>query len=105
MRIAIFTETFLPKVDGIVTRLRFTIAELPKQCDTVLVFAPGEGPTEYEDAQVVRMPGKKFLLYPELTLSFPALPVASGCSSFGRTSSTPPIRRHSASPQSTTRTC
>jgi glycosyltransferase involved in cell wall biosynthesis len=71
MRIAIFTETFLPKVDGIVTRLRFTIAELQKQGDTVLVFAPGEGPTEYEGAQVLRMPGKMFPLYPELTLSFP----------------------------------
>src|SRR5271165_2067649 len=72
MRIAIFTETFLPKVDGIVTRLRFTIAELQRQGDSVLVFAPGEGPTEYEGAQVVRMPGSRFPLYPELTLSFPS---------------------------------
>lgn len=71
MRIALFTETFLPKIDGIVTRLRYTIAELQKQGDQVLVFAPGEGITEYEGARIIRMPGSKFPLYPELTLSFP----------------------------------
>ncbi len=71
MRVALFTETFLPKIDGIVTRLRYTISELQKQGDQVLVFAPGEGITEYEGAQIVRMPGSRFPLYPELTLSLP----------------------------------
>lgn len=71
MRIALFTETFLPKVDGIVTRLRFTIAELQSQGHEVLVFAPGEGPTEYAGARIVRVPGFRFPLYPELTLAIP----------------------------------
>lgn len=71
MRIALFTETFLPKVDGIVTRLKFTIAELVRQGHRVLVFAPGEGCTEYAGARVVRLPGRPFFLYPELTLSLP----------------------------------
>lgn len=43
MRIALFTETFLPKVDGIVTRLKYTIEQLKKQGDEVLVFAPEGG--------------------------------------------------------------
>jgi glycosyltransferase involved in cell wall biosynthesis len=71
MRIALFTETFLPKIDGIVTRLRFTIAELQRQGDEVLVFAPGEGIPEYAGAQIVRLPGVQFPLYRELTISFP----------------------------------
>ena len=71
MRIALFTETFLPKIDGIVTRLRFTIRELQRGGDEVLVFAPGDGPTQYEGARIIRMPGMKMPLYPELTLSFP----------------------------------
>lgn len=71
MRIALFTETFLPKVDGIVTRLRFTIAELQRQGHEVLVFAPGEGCTEYAGARVVRLSGHRFFLYPELTLALP----------------------------------
>ena len=71
MRIALFTETFLPKIDGIVTRLRFTIRELQQSGDQVLVFAPGDGPTEYEGARVVRLPGMRLPLYPELILSLP----------------------------------
>lgn len=38
MRIALFTETFLPKVDGIVTRLKHTVEHLQKQGDEVLIF-------------------------------------------------------------------
>ncbi|MEY2858504.1 MAG: hypothetical protein RLZZ74_2817, partial [Cyanobacteriota bacterium] len=43
MRIALFTETFLPKVDGIVTRLRHTIEHLERNGDRVLVVAPEGG--------------------------------------------------------------
>jgi glycosyltransferase involved in cell wall biosynthesis len=71
MRVALFTEVFLPKIDGVVTRLRYTVAELRRQGCQVLIFAPGEGATEYEGAQIVRMGGSRFPLYPELTLSFP----------------------------------
>jgi glycosyltransferase involved in cell wall biosynthesis len=71
MRIALFAETFLPRIDGVVTRLKNTIAELQKQGDQVLVFAPGEGPAEHEGARIVRMPGVRFPLYPELILSLP----------------------------------
>ncbi len=71
MRIALFTEVFLPKIDGIVTRLKNTVAELRRQGDDVLIFAPGEGITEYHGARIVRLPGRRFPLYPELTLAFP----------------------------------
>jgi glycosyltransferase involved in cell wall biosynthesis len=71
MKIALFTEVFLPKIDGVVTRLSRTVAELQRQGDQVLVFAPGEGVTEYCGAQVIGIPGNHFPLYPELKVAFP----------------------------------
>ena len=71
MRIALFTETFLPKIDGIVTRLRNTVSELQRSGHQVLIFAPGSGQGEYDGAQVEGMRGSQFPLYPELTLSLP----------------------------------
>jgi len=71
MRIALFTETFLPKIDGIVTRLRNTISELQKSGHQVLVFAPGACAWEFQGARVEALRGSHFPLYPELTLSLP----------------------------------
>jgi glycosyltransferase involved in cell wall biosynthesis len=71
MRVALFTETFLPKIDGIVTRLRNTIRELQAGGHQVLVFAPGSGPWEFQGARVEGMRGSRFPLYPELTLALP----------------------------------
>ncbi|MGK7936168.1 MAG: glycosyltransferase family 4 protein [Xenococcaceae cyanobacterium] len=73
MRIALFTETFLPKVDGIVTRLRHTIDHLQRNGDRVLVVAPEGGLTEYKGAKVYGVPGVPLPLYPELKLALPPL--------------------------------
>jgi glycosyltransferase involved in cell wall biosynthesis len=71
MRIALFTETFLPKVDGIVTRLRHTIEHLERNGDRVLVLAPDGGIREYKGAKVHGIPGLPLPLYPELKLALP----------------------------------
>jgi glycosyltransferase involved in cell wall biosynthesis len=71
MRIALFTETFLPKVDGIVTTLCETVRQLRAMGHEVLVFAPEGGITDFEGARVVGMKGRSFRLYPELRLSPP----------------------------------
>lgn len=73
MRIALFTETFLPKVDGIVTRLRHTIEHLERHGDRVLVVAPEGGLTEYKGAKVYGIPGMPLPLYPELKLALPPI--------------------------------
>ena len=73
MRIALFTETFLPKVDGIVTRLRHTIEHLQRNGDRVLVVAPEGGITEYKGATVYGVPGVPLPLYPELKLALPPI--------------------------------
>ena len=73
MRIAFFTETFLPATDGVVTRLRYTIEELAKMGDDMLVVAPrypDGGPDSYAGAPIYRVPGVPFPPYPRIKLSF-----------------------------------
>jgi glycosyltransferase involved in cell wall biosynthesis len=71
MRIALFTETFLPKVDGIVTRLSHTVDHLQRNGDSVLVIAPDGGITEYKGAKVYGVTGFPLPLYPELKMALP----------------------------------
>jgi glycosyltransferase involved in cell wall biosynthesis len=71
MRIALFTETFLPKIDGIVTTLSETVRQLRSLGHEVLVFAPDGGITDFEGARIIGMKGHSFALYPELRLSLP----------------------------------
>lgn len=70
LRIAILTETFLPKIDGIVTRLCHTIRHLKKLGHAVLVIAPTEL-TDFEGVPVHGVPGVPLPLYPELKLALP----------------------------------
>jgi glycosyltransferase involved in cell wall biosynthesis len=71
MRIALFTETFLPKTDGIVTTLCQTIHHLRRLGHEVLIFSPAGGVVEFENCRVVGMKSKAFPLYPELRLALP----------------------------------
>lgn len=71
MRIALFTETFLPKVDGIVTRLRHTVEHLQRLGDDILLFSPDGGLTEYRGARIHGVSAIPFPLYPELKLAVP----------------------------------
>jgi glycosyltransferase involved in cell wall biosynthesis len=71
MRVALFTETFLPKVDGIVTRLRHTIEHLQRDGHQVCVFCPDGGLKSYKGAIVCGMPAFPLPLYPELKMALP----------------------------------
>lgn len=71
MRIALFTETFLPKVDGIVTRLSHTVDHLQRMGDQVMVVSPDGGLREYRGATIYGVPGFPLPLYPELKLALP----------------------------------
>jgi glycosyltransferase involved in cell wall biosynthesis len=70
LRVALITETFLPKIDGIVTRLCHTIRHLRALGHSVLVVAP-EGVCEFEGVLVHGVPGFPFPIYPELKLAPP----------------------------------
>ncbi|MCU0550207.1 MAG: glycosyltransferase family 1 protein [Leptolyngbya sp. Prado105] len=82
MRIALFTETFLPKVDGIVTRLKHTVDHLQRQGNEVLVFSPNGGLTEYKGARIHGVSGVPLPLYPELKLAFPRPSIADELTRF-----------------------
>ncbi len=72
MRITLFTETFLPKIDGVVTRITRTLDELKALGHEVLIFAPHNPPPEYRGFRVVSVPALPFKpWYPELFLGLP----------------------------------
>ncbi|MBD1845366.1 glycosyltransferase family 1 protein [Cyanobacteria bacterium FACHB-63] len=82
MRIALFTETFLPKVDGIVTRLKHTVDHLQRQGNEVLIFSPDGGLTEYKGAKIYGVSGFPLPLYPELKLALPRPAIGDQLSCF-----------------------
>jgi len=82
MRIALFTETFLPKVDGIVTRLKHTVDHLQRQGNEVLLFSPDGGLTEYKGAKIYGVSGFPLPLYPELKLALPRPAIGDALSRF-----------------------
>ncbi len=82
MKIAFFTETFLPKVDGIVTRLTKTLPHLVNAGDQVMVFCPEGAPESYMGAEVVGVPAMPLPLYPELKLALPRPAVADALERF-----------------------
>ena len=82
MKIALFTETFLPKVDGIVTRLTKTVQHLVAAGDEVMIFCPEGAPETYMGAQVVGVPAMPLPLYPELKLALPRPSVSDALEAF-----------------------
>ncbi|HAC62242.1 MAG TPA: glycosyl transferase [Cyanothece sp. UBA12306] len=82
MRVALFTETFLPKIDGIVTRLRHTVEHLQRNGDQVLVFCPDGGVREHKGAKVHGVKGMPLPLYPELKLAIPTPSVGRALEKF-----------------------
>lgn len=71
MRIVMVTETFLPKIDGIVTMICSTVECLRAAGDEILLFAPAGGPEELYGARVIGLPSSPFPFYPELRVAAP----------------------------------
>lgn len=71
LRIAIFTETFLPKIDGIVSILCLLLQRLQEQGHRALLFGPPGGPSEYAGAEIVGVGGPRLPFYPELHINIP----------------------------------
>ena len=82
MKVAFFTETFLPKVDGIVTRLTKTIPHLIAAGDEVIVFCPEGSPEQFMGARVIGVPAMPLPLYPELKLALPRPAVSEALERF-----------------------
>ncbi len=74
MRVAIISETFLPKVDGIVKVACLLLDHLSKRGIEALVIAPRYGAgSSYNNVPVHSLPSLSFPLYPEARLGFATL--------------------------------
>ena len=82
MRIALFTETFLPKVDGVVNTLCHLLDHLALRGHQSMLFAPAGGPSRYADTEVVGLPRVRMPGYPELRLALPLLSIDHHLSDF-----------------------
>lgn len=83
MRIALFTEVFLPKVDGVVTRVTRTLEQLEELGHSALVFAPGEPPESFGAHRVVRVRSVSFRpWYPEIKVGLPTPRIAREMEAF-----------------------
>lgn len=71
MRIAIFTETFLPKLDGIVSILCLALQRLQERDHQALLIGPPDVPSSYAGARCVGTGGPRFPLYPEVRINLP----------------------------------
>lgn len=66
MRIAVLTEVFLPKIDGVVTRTTRHLDQLAEMGHEVLIFAPGNPPASYAGFEVVPIASRGLKVYPEV---------------------------------------
>ncbi|HTV57223.1 MAG TPA: glycosyltransferase [Terriglobia bacterium] len=82
MRIAFFTETFLPSIDGTVTRLCHTIHHLRESGHSVIVVAPKRGLPEFEGARIHGVSAFPLPLYPELKVAIPRPSIGRALAAF-----------------------
>src|ERR1700694_1204881 len=70
MRVAIITENFLPKLDGVTRTLARLLEHLQTGGHQVLLLGPDSGMAEYAGAEVIGTAGLPFPFYPELKFNF-----------------------------------
>jgi len=70
MRIAIITENFLPKLDGVTRTLAKLLEHLQLTGHEVMLLGPDSGMEEYAGAEIVGTAGLPFPFYPELKFNF-----------------------------------
>jgi phosphatidylinositol alpha 1,6-mannosyltransferase len=71
MRIALLTESFLPKYDGVVKALCHLLDHLAAYGHESLLLAPAGSPEKYAETPVVQMKSQHLIFYPELRLVLP----------------------------------
>jgi glycosyltransferase involved in cell wall biosynthesis len=70
MRVAIITENFLPKLDGVTRTLAIALEYLEANGHQVLLLGPDSGMDKYAGAEVVGTVGVPLPFYPELKCNF-----------------------------------
>lgn len=82
MKIALFSEVFLPKIDGITNRLRHTLECLETSGHECLVFAPDTALPRLGATRVVRIPSLPFPPHPGVRIALPDARVATSLAWF-----------------------
>lgn len=70
MRVAIITENFLPKLDGVTRTLARLLEHLQGNGHQALLLGPESGMVEYAGAEVIGTAGLPLPFYPELKFNF-----------------------------------
>jgi glycosyltransferase involved in cell wall biosynthesis len=73
LRVAIFTENFLPKLDGVTRTLAMLLDHLRGEGHDALVFGPDGAPGSYAGYQVLGAKGITLPFYPELQALIPPI--------------------------------
>lgn len=71
MRVAIITENFLPKLDGVTRTIAMLLEHLQQRGHQAIVFGPEGSVPSYAGAQVIPVTGIPIPFYPELKFLFP----------------------------------
>jgi len=82
VKIALLTEVFLPKIDGITNRLRHTLRCLEAEGHECLLIAPDTAVSEHGAARVVRIPSLPFPRYPGVRVALPDPRIAASLAAF-----------------------
>lgn len=72
MRIALVTENFLPKLDGVTRTLAMLLEHLHAHGHAALVLGPKGAPRRYAGARIYGAPGAPLPFYPELRALLPS---------------------------------
>ena len=70
MRVAIITENFLPKLDGVTRTLARLLEHLQMNGHDAILLGPDSGMEEYAGAELIGTAGLPFPFYPELKFNF-----------------------------------
>lgn len=82
MRVALFTETFLPKIDGVVNTLCRALEYAQRHGHECLVFAPEGGPERYAGHRIIGHKGYRYPFYRELKYVSPFTDVSDRLRAF-----------------------
>ena len=82
MRIALFAETFLPKLDGVSITVCHVLDHLADRGHQSLLFAPGEAPRSYANTAVIGLKAFPCPRYPEMKLVPPTADVREALIAF-----------------------
>ena len=71
VKIGIVTESFLPRINGVTNSVLRILEHFRARGHEAMVVAPGDGPTEYAGAPVVRVPAVPLPVYRTFPVALP----------------------------------